>query len=853
MKANGDLEKAIAADPSVQTRLDLVRVRLPAIIARDLKARTAEQSRLEILRSLVVDNTETKEQAPFKHLAGKLAEIATAFLVEDHDAAGRAAEELQKHVKRITSLVEEAKAKDHYLFAKETDDKDAASVPIEPFTKDMMSQLSAFQGWIAWRKARIVPDVATAARQLQEAVKAADAAVGADKNNALAHYVLGVANEESGLVLTRQATDSQDAHQRAKPLFASAVASLAEAERSLAGKPGADKILADIKSRRDKLQGPRCFLDKAQGLTEKGVPDQAVPVLREGLERNRDAALWVAMTEARLRAQPNDGREALKELNKALSAGVFDAADYRPLLLKAKASLVGADSKIGQSTIDTAARRELETAVASALNLLGEAKIKAPSAADKAQCDAYLARFVAYQTILALPTLAPGKSPSDDPQLRGAKTRAERAEEDLQREMDRYPARYDLKEAMVALKMALGYLSLHVEGTGSYRDTALRAFTDAVTLANQLPYGNREQSLLGKPVLDALRLRPDSSAKLAADEYQLREVMTHFLEGAIALQLGQAARADGRPATSAAATAVNRMSRALTEMGRLDKDLQTRERELRDTLEGIRVLGQIKANQNVQALVTALRAAGPTGSVPTASEDDVIKRDIIGVLREAAKKVASPQLAFALAHAFEEFVASFGLKPVQAFGSDPERSRKELLAGARDAYARVKDLVSALPTPRQNPALVEMSNEALDRRLAGPDYFDDEARKRLAEYRFGEADKLLVEGLARHPTASVLWQLLLELRIDQADLGAGPASERMQKLRDILALLENLPREHRAERLYWEGALQERLGNYRAAAAAYQKAVDDPLALPETRLQARTRLVLTQLASGPMP
>lgn len=817
----------IKADPRIIARIDAVHVRLRAVTERDVKARVKETERLKQLRELA---------RKYQNCAEDTAKIATAYMLNDYKAATVHTQDLHGRMSDLEKVV--ATSADYFLLSNEQDDKDARKVRVLPFTADMRSHAYVLKGMVAYREAVGHLSEPIAKEQLKDAIEAAMAAKTSDPGNAMATYLLGIANEASGISATTRSPADQAGHVTAKVAFNAAKESFRGIEdvvRKLSEKdPGASEILKDIQKRRLELEGPKVFMERAATFAKQGRFDLAALELRSGLERHRDPDLWLARAEMRLRSRVSSAAEVLEELGAAVKARVFSATDYRPLLMLGKAKLAEVQREIGKEVMEAPIRARLESEVASSRKDLENAIQLAMDGLERAHCEAYLTQAIAYHTILQLPTASPSATPGKTPQLVEVYNRAERADELLRDELQKARSDLSLMEALVAINLARGFLAVRIEGKNSYKDTALKAFQESVSVASRLPYAYQQWELLGAPLLAAIKSRPENAAERGAIvEQRLREIMTYFVEGVVALQQGQAKGATARLEQGLLSFAALNAKEPITEPG------------LEDKLQGYRILSQLESGEKEKAVVEILRFVVPS-AIPPGEAREVLRNDLVDGVRRATQEVTSPILAYALGSALEQHVASFGLDPVATFGSDANRSRKELLASATASYRRCKDLLDKSKSTIQFQALAGLCDDAI-RRLASDEFFRARAKTLISQYRLGEAETTLVEGIARHPESSVLWQSLLELRIDLVDIDSASQRSNYQELLGLTEKLRTLSTDRLGQRPYWEGYIYERLGRWKESVTAYESVIKNPNAMPENRVRAMARLAPVKL------
>ena len=170
------------------------------------------------------------------------------------------------------------------------------------------------------------------------------AAPGHDKNNILAHFVLGLAHEAQGVLQTKDKPGDLEKHKEAKKHFDIAKSHLSrvlELAKERGGKEGAlPRLAQEAQEGAQRLENSAFFLTKASELSGQGKVQEAWTQLSEGIQRHPILELWLARAEAGRRARMESSL-LLSELDGAVSGGVLPKNDYRASLVRAKLSLRG--------------------------------------------------------------------------------------------------------------------------------------------------------------------------------------------------------------------------------------------------------------------------------------------------------------------------------------------------------------------------------------------------------------------------------------------------------------------------------------------------------------------------------
>lgn len=835
------LEQQIAKEPAVAMRLDAARVRKEQIDKRQQLARAQEVERLNQLRGLV---------RAYRDLTQQMAMSNISFLLESYDSTRDANDLVLKQLAAVQGIVKQRK--EYYLFSDEPklgDDADFKlinTVP-DPVSQEMVSCVKAVQAMAAYRlgtkgSGQADPKLLTEARSwaenaLGESQPAEEAsASGQDKNNVLAHFVLGLAHEALGVLQTKERPGDLERHKTARQHFDVAKTHL-DRVVALGKERGAKEgslplMVQEAQEGAQRLQSSAPFLTKAIELTRQGKVEEAWAQLKEGVQRHPAIELWLAQVEAGRRARLEPAA-LLADLDSAVAGGVVPKNDYRASLVRAKVSLPGIWKAISQS--ETAPQpaailgqtaKDLQRDEA----LLREAATNA--AADQpaqAQANAFLALAIAYNAMIAKSDTNTEARLKEGYRL--ARDAAAVLEVQLKNSSDG-GQEMACREALVASRLALGYLSVRV--LPDYRDEAMLAFAAAFDEMAKLPFLQADVKLLGSPMIAAVARRTgEAGTKLAMEERRQRQAMTLCAEAALALHFGQptAAAEQMKAAVRAAEESLpNQQTERLPNAAQLLSQADGFEAKvaLRDSMHAFKALADVAAGRQQEALRECLSVLVPESLPQAQPEGANLANDAL--LTQAVSRVQSPLLGHALAVSLDACC--------DCLPAGPNPQREGLVRWAKAAQKRTNDLFVSLPLQSRYPHVATMNQET-GRRLAAPDHYLQSATAFRRRGDLAGAAAHLEEGLKRHSNSPELWRTLLEVQIEQVQQGGGTADgygriiERLAAAEQQRLLTDYLVN-------YYRGAVYERMGKPADALAAYEKALSQATA-PADRIRARSK------------
>ena len=388
------------------------------------------------------------------------------------------------------------------------------------------------------------------------------------------------------------------------------------------------------------------------------------------------------------------------------------------------------------------------------------------------------------------------------------------------------------REALIASRLALGYLSVRV--LPDYRDEAMLAFAAAFDEMAKLPFLQADVKLLGSPMIAAVARRTgEAGTKLAMEERRQRQAMTLCAEAALALHFGQPTAAAEQMKAAVRATEEgipNQQTERLPSAAQLLNQADGFEAKvaLRDSMHAFKALTDVAAGRRQEALRECLGVLVPE-SLPTAQQEASGAMSE-ALLIQAVSRIQSPLLGHALAVSLD---ACCDDVPV---GPNPQR--EVFVRQAKAAQKRTGDLFASLPFQSRYPHVATMNQET-GKRLATPDYYLESAAAFRRRGDLAGATGHLEEGLKRHSNSPELWRALLEVQLEQAQKGGGTAEEYNRVIgRLAIAEQQKLLTDYLVN--YYRGAIYERMGKLAEALAAYEKALAQATA-PADRIRARSK------------
>jgi hypothetical protein len=812
------LEESISETPSVAMRLDAARVRRSVIQQRAQLSRDAERERLNQLRTIARE---------YRNLLTKIAEADLYLRLEDYGRVRTNNAEVLNSINLIQKIAKSRK--DYHLFDDEPELREDADFNVvqslpAPFNVELIAHLKAIQALVSCRLALNgdSPDEVL----LNEALLWANAALKGDMvpgielpeghadNNPLGHYVLGIANDATGVKTTQENPASEVLHEKARSFFNEANKQLKLAFDLMSKADLGSGVLAglpnEINDRLKSLESIAPFLNLSDTETLNGRPQASWEILRDATKRHRDPDLWIAQLEAGRRARVKTVDLKLTADN-AVQSKIFNDNDSTTQVVLMKVATDNIWEEIGKqgiAKVDPKRRNEFVESLSKQSNLLRTVLASEQNDALRYQGQAFLSLAIAYQALLST-------NPSESPDaLREGHRLARDSMVALELALTRAEGMeaVSLREALIASRLSYGHISMIV--LPNYRDDAILSFAAAFDEMAKLPFRKGDEASLGSPLINALASRSeDSGTKLVFEERRYRELVTRFIEGMYAMQFGNAGAAADQMATALSFKQSTGEENQLASrdagvmLGQTDGfDAQV---TLQDSVRAFKVLAEIKAGRSEIALVESLRLLLPNSQTNRAV--DVKEAE----LNDAIDKIQSPLVGFALASALEANLKTIDL--------DNTELRMVLLASTSAAFSRVEQQLKSPRMEARYPHLVSLVADTR-KQLDSTDGFLEKANRLRASGDLKGAANTLLEGLRFHPQSEILWKLYLENQIVLAQRGDATENSfnqlliRVDRARSLNMI--TLFQKH-----FYSAVLHERLGDAHASLAEYDAAV----------------------------
>jgi tetratricopeptide (TPR) repeat protein len=384
------------------------------------------------------------------------------------------------------------------------------------------------------------------------------------------------------------------------------------------------------------------------------------------------------------------------------------------------------------------------------------------------------------------------------------------------------------REAMVAARLAQGFLAIRFRE--SWREDALEAFAAAKDEEARVGFDQSSTKLFGSPMLAAVLSRPDMKGlRVAAEERQLRGLMTQVAEGIATLKLGSA-EASARQVKAALEYAERLPAGPPIDAGQLlDRKEDDARAVLRERTRALAVLTLLESKEPEAALREALKLS-PV-KLRQRRLEDLAASDI----GQAAQAVRDPLGAFALALAMEEFAVT------RLEQGSPEA--RALLGESLNAQRGAQDLLTKSRSLRElDPQLEVLVRQSLAR-LTQPGNYVAQASALRHQAQVAVAVRKVEEGLRRHPDDNDLKEQRILLKLDEADFAPGRGQ---QVVKGIVTEADRASKGgilRSAGSLIALGEAHERLEQVEQALDIYRRALN-AAPLEEERLKASVRIAV---------
>jgi tetratricopeptide (TPR) repeat protein len=299
-----------------------------------------------------------------------------------------------------------------------------------------------------------------------------------------------------------------------------------------------------------------------------------------------------------------------------------------------------------------------------------------------------------------------------------------------------------------------------------------------------------------------------------------------FLEQGLQRLRSRAADTDARP------DAINLFN---------DADTYEVERYLEDFMSVFAVLADIDAGRPAEALTKAIRRVDPLAfngkeEMPL---EQVISEDL---LQRALSGTKSPMALYAMGRAVEAYALSLELS------EGAKSTANRLLGVGRKAITDAKSKTTPWLASRY-PAFVRLVGQS-ESRLSGPESFLEQARQLRGQGRLDDAVAELQKAVRIYREDRDLWRLWVEVElaraVDAADStnGAEERSRALESLKTVIASGQANGAFTKADELYFNGVVDDRLGNAARAIALYSRAIQEKDLDNIYRVRAKSRLAV---------
>ena len=219
------------------------------------------------------------------------------------------------------------------------------------------------------------------------------------------------------------------------------------------------------------------------------------------------------------------------------------------------------------------------------------------------------------------------------------------------------------------------------------------------------------------------------------------------------------------------------------------------------------------------------------------------------VLERVITRTRSPMASYAVGRALEAYALSLGL-------SDASNGKsKTLLDYGRRAIAQAKQSTTPWLADRY-PAFVTLLQQS-EQRFAGAESYLAQVRQLRGQGRYDEAVKELQQAVRLYRDNRDLWRLWVEIELAnavkaEAETANQPngGKESTEKLADLKRVIDNGQASGAftdADRLYFDGVIEDRLGNVQDAIGFYGRAISLQNLDNVYRVRAKARIAVLKL------
>ena len=847
MQMLGEVERELRDDPQkdlalsdnrpLAVRFDVVRFRQATIREKSIDSVNRERKRVETLQKIVLE---------YRDMAGDFASAMSAHLTNDGPRALAGIDESLGRIRDIQKTVDENK--DFYLLAKPpnvVNDKNPDEKIVyneeSPFTPRLSSESHVLRGITRYRIAAQAEgrlDKKTISAALEDVAAGLKNGEEGDPDNVLGLYSAGILHEEQAdLLLTANPADKA-ARDTARKAFTNAKSFLKKAHKN-----ATDILVQEIDRRLKWIDDPQAIVQQARAETNSGKLTAARAILQAGIHRHNDLSVWLEWAAAVCR-DGGDKQNVLDVLDAASRAAIIDGSSPQFAVCRGRVTInaIVSATALGLENLDKDARQKHAENCRRVADELRVAAAKL-EATDKAVCESFQAFASAYGEIL----LADNK----ERQSTAAEAYAlcKTSHKVLEEQIAKPGQPVDLQEALIACRLALGYLATAT--VPKFQDDAIASFAGVLDERSRVPGSAADLKVMGAPLVAALRDRPlDAGQQSVGYEQRLRRSLVSLLDGTVSLQFGVPEESaqfleDGLVRLRSPAADKDQLPNAARLFN--DSDTYEVERYLEDFMSVFAVLADVEAGRGREALEKAIRRVDPE-ALKNNAEQPLEAALTANVLERVITRTRSPMASYAVGRALEAYALSLGI-------SDAVNGKsKTLLDYGRRAIAQAKQSTTPWLADRY-PAFMSLLQQS-EQRFAGAKSYLAQVRQLRGQGRYDDAVKELQKAVRLYRDDRDLWRLWVEIELANTVKASAETAkqqngvESTEKLADLKRVIDNGQASGAftdADRLYFDGVVEDRLGHVQDAIGFYGRAISLQNLDNVYRVRAKARIAVLKL------
>ena len=262
------------------------------------------------------------------------------------------------------------------------------------------------------------------------------------------------------------------------------------------------------------------------------------------------------------------------------------------------------------------------------------------------------------------------------------------------------------------------------------------------------------------------------------------------------------------------------------------------------------VLADVEAGRGKEALEKAIRRVDPE-ALKANAEQPLEAALTANVLERVIQRTKSPMASYAVGLALKAYTESLDLSDAR------HGNGKDLLDIGRRAIAEANKGMTPWLANRY-PAFMKLLQRS-EQEFKGPEFSLEEVRKLRAQGRYDDAIKELNKAVNRYRNNRDLWRLWVEIELANAVEAAAKAANQKndkqvsEKLADLKRVITNGQANGAftdADRLYFDGVVEDRLGHVREAITLYGMAIATDNLDSLYRVRAKARIAVLKLDRG---